>query len=341
MWMIRAGRGAAWIEDFLDSGLAAIGWNLANDMPLGCQRDAVLTKAEDAFPNLRPAQRASAVGQIHRFLSEMEVGDRVCTYDPGLRRYCLGTLLGEDGLREHPLGRWRKVDWTSQVARDALSSSTRNSLGAIMTLFRISSEASAELLSAAVPLGEPLSGDTPPSHAPIRVRSEPTVVPASGDDESELDGILDKAGDLIDDLLIQLEWDEMQELVAGVLRAMGYRTQVAAAGPDRGVDIFASPDGLGLEEPRVFVEVKHRRESMSAGQVRAFMGGRQVGDRCLYVSTGGFTREARYEAERSTIPVTLIDLPRLRALLLDYYDRLDPATSALVPLQRMYWPVRS
>jgi restriction system protein len=248
------------------------------------------------------------------------------------------------------------VSWTQQVARDGLSPATRNSLGAILTLFRVSSDASAELLDAAVPLAEPLPEDAPRS-APSRP-SVPTRAPASraevefGDEavergteedsggDAELEGVLDKAGDLIDDRLMQLDWDEMQELVAGVLRAMGYRTQVAAAGPDRGVDIFASPDGLGLEEPRVFVEVKHRRASMGAAQVRAFLGGRQTGDRCLYVSTGGFTREARYEAERSTIPVTLIDLPRLRALLLDYYDRLDPATSALVPLQRMYWPLQ-
>jgi restriction system protein len=40
----------------------------------------------------------------------------------------------------------------------------------------------------------------------------------------------------------------MQELVAGVLRGMGYKTIVSAKGPDRGRDILASPDGLGLSE---------------------------------------------------------------------------------------------
>jgi len=54
---------------------------------------------------------------------------------------------------------------------------------------------------------------------------------------------------------------EELDLVAGVLRAMGYRTTVSAPGADRGVDIFASPDGLGLQEPRIFVEVKHRNET--------------------------------------------------------------------------------
>ena len=131
----------------------------------------------------------------------------------------------------------------------------------------------------------------------------------------------------------------MQDLVAGVLRAMGYRSQVSTKGADRGVDIFASPDGLGLEEPRIFVEVKHRRgTAMGSPELRAFLGGRQSGDRCLYVSTGGFTKEARYEAERSTVPVTLIDLPRLRDLLLQHYGNMDTASMSIVPLHRLYWP---
>jgi restriction system protein len=107
----------------------------------------------------------------------------------------------------------------------------------------------------------------------------------------------------------------------------------------RDVDIFASPDGLGLQEPRIFVEVKHRSGSMSADEVRAFLGGRWPGDRCLYVSTGGFTKDARYEAERSNLPLMLITLPKLRELLIQHYEDLEPATRALVPLQRQYWPV--
>ena len=78
---------------------------------------------------------------------------------------------------------------------------------------------------------------------------------------------------------------DFQEIVAAILRAMGYKTRVAGDGPDRGVDIFASPDGLGLQEPRIFVAVKHRNGQMGAPAIRSFLGGREPGDRCLYVST--------------------------------------------------------
>jgi restriction system protein len=116
-------------------------------------------------------------------------------------------------------------------------------------------------------------------------------------------------------------------------------TRVAADGADRGVDIFASPDGLGLQEPRVFVEVKHRRnEQMGAPQIRAFLGGRKPGDRCLFVNTGGFTKEARYEADRSAVPLTLLTLADLRDLLIENYDDVDAVTRGLIPLRQIYLP---
>ncbi len=77
---------------------------------------------------------------------------------------------------------------------------------------------------------------------------------------------------------------------------------------------------------------------MSSDELRSFLGGRRPGDRCLYVSTGGFTKDAKYEAHRSNVPLTLVNLPKLRELLVQHYERLDPPTRALVPLQMIYWP---
>jgi len=208
----------------------------------------------------------------------------------------------------------------------------RDPLGAIQTIFRLGAGASAELRKLAVPLDAPAEIQPPP------------VVKANDDDKSESiedlrEEVLEKAERFIEDLLAALEPYPMQDLVAGLLRAMGYKTRVSSPGADHGVDIFASPDGLGLEEPRIFVEVKHRKAAMGSQQLRAFLGGRKPGDRCLYVSTGGFTKDARYEAERSTVPLTLITLPDLRALLIEHYEALDAETKRLVPLTKLYWPV--
>ncbi len=121
---------------------------------------------------------------------------------------------------------------------------------------------------------------------------------------------------------------------------MGYKTKIAPeGGGDRGKDIIASPDALQLEHPRIFVEVKHRKGQMGAPEVLKFIGGRDhVNDRSVFVSTGGLSTEAKYEAERSRIPLTLVDADGLVELLIEYYEKADPQTKALIPLRKTYWP---
>jgi restriction system protein len=131
------------------------------------------------------------------------------------------------------------------------------------------------------------------------------------------------------DRVSALGWSQMQDLVAGLLRALGYKTRVSPAGPDRGKDIAASPDGFGFESPRIVVEVKHRQGSMGAPDIRSFLGGRHPRDKELYVSTGGFTKDAYYEAERANIPLSLMTIDELVETLVEHYDKLDTETQQL------------
>jgi restriction system protein len=62
------------------------------------------------------------------------------------------------------------------------------------------------------------------------------------------------------------------------------------------------------------------------------------GDRGIYVSTGGFAQEGKYEAERAERPVTLVDLDDLVALVVEHYEKMDIEARTLVPLKRLYWP---
>src|SRR5690606_5679531 len=129
-------------------------------------------------------------------------------------------------------------------------------------------------------------GATPESK-PKPVEAAPSKGEGRSIDELRRE-VIEKAHEFIEDSIARLGPYPMQELVGRILSGMGYKTRVSPRGSDRGVDIFATRDGLGLQAPRIFVEVKHRVNSqISAPDVRAFLGGRQSGDRCLYVSTGG------------------------------------------------------
>lgn len=336
MWMVRAGRGGENIDEFQSRGIVGFGDGFLGALPADTSKETLLARYAVAFPTEKEGTRAAWASQLFRFLSEVKEGDDVVCADGSRRRLLLGKIVsGYEWLADAPgdAGHTRRVKWRAHVSRDALTVKTRNHLGSVLTVFKISTEAAKEILERAVPIDTALPNAVAP---PPKEQAK---------DEEELDLLSEdtfaRAESLIQDQIAALSWQNMQELVAGLLRAMGYRTQVSEAGPDRGVDIFASKDGLGLEEPRIFVEVKHRQQSMGAPDIRAFLGGRRKGDRCLYVSTGGFTKEARYEAERAETSITLVDIARLRQLVIDLYDRLDPPTRALVPLRHLYWPAGS
>ena len=61
---------------------------------------------------------------------------------------------------------------------------------------------------------------------------------------------------------------EFQELVAALLRGMGYYTPfVAPQGKDGGIDVIAYRDPLGTISPRIKVQIKHRDTSASVQEV--------------------------------------------------------------------------
>jgi restriction system protein len=333
MWMVRAGEHGFRFEDFERTGIVAIGWPEMGDLRELKSRDDFRRAAVKAFPEMRKLQAAVSAGQTFRFVREMSEGDGVVTYSPSDRRYLVGTLTGEHYYEpaadpEQPNG--RKVQWRGSVFRDQLSVATRNSLGAISTLFLLPDDAAAEIERLISPAGQRSSATGDESKSSV---AEVQQV------EDLYKDVQARGFEFIKDKVSKLEWDEMQELVAGLLRAMGYKTRVSPSGSDRGKDIVASRDGLGFEDPRIVVEVKHRTGSqMGSQEIRSFLGGRHESDKGLYVSTGGFTREARYEAERGRIPVTLMDIDDLVSSLLEHYEKLDTETQRLLPLRKIYWP---
>lgn len=328
VWMVRAGRDSRFIEEFLTRRMVAIGWSKLPDLSDVHNRAQMAKLVEQGWPENNKFQNASSVGQVYRFREDIVPGTTVVTYDSNRRIYHLGIVTGD--YVYHPeydpeLGHTKAVKWNREVSRDVLSAGTKNSLGSISTVFCLSTEAADELVS--------VERSTQAQEA-IHTSEEEVEGEAEIRKDTE-----ERALGFLQDKLTKLDWDEMQELVAGVLRAMGYKTRISPAGPDRGRDILASPDGFGFQPPRIVVEVKHRKGTIGAPEVRSFVGGLRQHDNGLYVSTGGFTREARYEADRTNQNVTLMDAEGLGKAIVEHYDAMDSEARALLPLRKIYWPV--
>lgn len=219
MWMVRAGESAKWIEDFSEHQVVAIGWHKLGKVDVGESREEITERAAKQWPNNSRSKIASGVGQIYRFLNEIKKGDGVVSYDPSRRVYLVGVIEGDPEYKPdlfEELPRVRAVLWKEEVPRDKLSVPTRNSLGSISTLFQLPPEATEEILKVQVGLGTDEITDP--------------------DEEDEIADELARdlrarSLEFIKDRISSLTWEEMQELVAGLLRAMGYKTRIPLPDP--------------------------------------------------------------------------------------------------------------
>lgn len=326
MWMVRS-EGGSLFDTFRERGLVAIGFNqISTHARPGVSRQQLI----DLYQQIEPlAKRGTAVArasQVWRFVNDIRNGDWIVTYAPDNRVYAIGKVTSDVQHRpdwmDQGMSLIRSVQWQADVlSRDVLSTSTKSNLGSISTIFEISQPAAHELLAA------------------TRGRPAPAVEDEAQEEITDpLADIESHALERIKDRVNELDWDDMQQLVAGILRAMGYKTQVSPPGADRGKDIVASPDGFGFEHPRIVVEVKHRKGQMGSQEIRSFLGGRHKDDRGLYVSTGGFTKDAQYEADRASIPLAMWTLDHVVRALIEHYNATDAETKRIVPLKRLYWP---
>ncbi len=129
---------------------------------------------------------------------------------------------------------------------------------------------------------------------------------------------------------------DFQKLVAGLLKGMSYHVHwISPPGPDKGIDILAHTEPLGVEGPRIKVQVKRTPESEASAEVmRAFMSTLGDNDVGIFVASGGFTRDAEKEArEQEKRRLTLLDLEAMFDLWKEYYDESPEEERGLLPLR--------
>lgn len=173
------------------------------------------------------------------------------------------------------------------------------------------------------------------------------------DDETNIDDIqIDKIQSIqieklqeqavtgIRDFIIQKNPYEFQDLVAALLRAMGYYTSfIAQKGKDGGVDIIAYQDPLGVQKPRIKVQVKHYPENpIAVDVIRSLKGlintGEEVG---LFVTSGRFSNEAERFAREANVHIKLINGEDFISLWQEFYTKMPDEDKSLLPLQSIYF----
>lgn len=167
--------------------------------------------------------------------------------------------------------------------------------------------------------------------------SEDNIIQAQ---KSILNQYEENASNGIRNFIISKNPYEFQDLVAELLRAMGYFiSEVAQRGPDGGIDIIAFTDALGTKQPRIIVQVKHRpNDSVSSDEIQKLAGTlKRNTDVGIFVTSGTFSRPAVKEARESREHIELIDFNRFTSLWQEYYNKMNDEQKNLLPLHPIYF----
>ena len=322
--MVRAGDNNELIPLWLSKGIVSIGWDELGNPAKSHSREKLIQKANEVYSDEKPGTRIQWASQTWRFSHEIELSDRIITYEKDSREYLTGIVISGHEFQPSPDNHYPNiigVKWEKKrIPRDILSQGAKNSLGGIATVFRVDDWGSEfeALLAGKIVL--------------VTEKEE------EADNEFNNEDFIQQAKTLVEDAIDKLTPWEMQDLFAGMLRAMGYKVHISPPGPDGGVDILAHRDAFGFENPIIKVQVKHKKSTSSAPEIQQLLGANPIGASCIFVSTGGFTSAASKTAQQNGVKV--LDLSKFASLLVEWYENLPNETKALVPLQKIYIPYK-
>lgn len=339
-WLIRAGKRGG-NEDFnLDKGLAGLDWRAIPDLRRVASRDELKGLVRDASPDAKERSVSVQTNQLWRFKTEVRVGDLVVLPLKTTGQIALGTVTRAYWYREaeDPYNRhvvtvdWKRTDLPrSEVGQDLLYS-----LGSLLTFCSITRNDGARRLL------KLMSGERDPG---IRSHDAPEAdhggepVDAEGPDSPEDVDLEEFARDRIRDFIGQkFAGHELSRLVANVLEAEGFTTKPSPPGPDGGIDVFAGRGPLGLDSPRIVVQVKSGATPVSAPVLRELNGvlSTQGADQGLLVAWGGVTRTTLREQRDQFFRVRVWSAEDLMDAVFRNYHKFDEELQAELPLKQVW-----
>lgn len=306
---------------FLNESVIAIGWDELGDLSsLPQTKEGLKSKYQAVYPDAKKMNVANCVGSISRFVFDMQVGDYVVFPSKFNREINLGIIDGEY-YYEPTAKRYthrRKVKWLKHVPRVAFSQGALYEVGAFTTCFEIKNYTD-EFLSAL--------------DKNFKTQKAKAVI-----DETIERTAADIKNTTCDFILKELSRKQkgypLEDFVADLLRAMGYRAIVSPKGGDRGIDITAYKDEL---PPRILVQVKSQDGDIKESTIQSLRGAMKEGDYGLFVTLSNYTANALKYLDNTPI-IRGINGEELANLILKYYDKLPERSKKIIPLSMVYIP---
>ena len=339
-WLIRAGRAGEREQWALRNGVSGGGFAEVADMTHATTRDAVAELVLAAYPSEKEAAIPNITGQLWALRERMNVGDLVVMPLKNSPVLAIGRISGEYQYRQDPdpaLGHVRPVRWlATDIPRTAVKQDLLYSLGAFLTICEVKRNDAVHRIAALAsngsdPGARPGKGGAEGAHH--EAEDEP-VDP----DTPQID-LEQYARDRLSSYVIEtFAGYKMQQLVAAILTAEGFTCSVPDEGPDQGVDVLAGKGPLGLDAPRLVVQVKSEASPIGApiaNQLLGAMSSRQA-EQGLLVAWGGLTKPAEQLLSQHFFRVRVWSAAELMDAVFRTYDRLPEEIRTDLPLKRVW-----
>jgi restriction system protein len=328
IWLVRAGKQGQREGYALDNGCAVIGWSECPDFSSLSGREDLLPLLEAVYPDCGHKRLLNWESQLWPFISTIQKGDIIALPLKTRSTVAFGRVTGDyryDASAPHDANHQRPVEWLKEVPRSEIGQDLLYSMGAFMTVCRIQRNDAESRIKAL------LEGK---ADAPKRI-----VISAEADEESApIDLEVSIRDQIRSAIMAKFKGHKLSNLVAAVLEAQGFQTEVAGDGPDGGVDIFAGKGQLGFDSPKMVVQVKSEQSPIDVMAVRQLQGvmHQYDADHGLFVAWGGFKSTVLKEFARHHFQLRLWSGEELLDFVLEHYDVLGPEIHADLPLKRVW-----
>ncbi|MGN0491464.1 restriction endonuclease [Ruminococcus sp.] len=309
---------------FLHHNVIAIGWKEMGDLSqINADRNAFKEKYTEVYPDAKKRSIATSAGILYRFANEVEIGDFVVYPSKTDRQINIGVI--ESGYEYNPSAaeyvQQHKVKWLKHLPRTYFSQGALYEIGSAMSFFSIKNYA--EEYKDAIGKG-----------------FKKNAISIDPEEDESVGAVADEIVESTKDFILKelsknLKGYDLEEFVADLLRAMGYRTIVSAHGGDSGIDIKAYKDEL---PPRILVQVKSQDSDIKESTIQSLKGAMREGDYGLFVTLSNYTKNAQKYLDNTPI-IRGINGTELVDLILKYYEDLSEKYKKMIPLKMVYIPV--
>ena len=335
-WLVRTGSTGDLDEWALESSQVFIGFEIGDVS--GCtSRDDVVSMYMSAYPDTNPKAALNWAAQVWAFAGRIEIGDLAVLPLKRRGQIAIGRVSGSYKYdADAPAGRrhTRTVEWMrTDLSRGNVEQDLLYSLGAFLTVCQVTRHDAARRLLVSAETGVDPGDPTQP---------EQTVdsVPSDATPEAIPQDLAEAARDKITAFVHKtFARHSMEGLVADILTAEGFVCETHGPGTDRGIDIIAGSGPLGLDAPRLLVQVKSSKDPVGSEVFQQLSGNiadHHGADQGLLVAWGGLTRQAKELAQPQRFRIRVWTAKDVVDALLNAYPRLPERLRLQIPLTQVW-----